>query len=169
MSEPSAIPADRPYVIPHLTLGARLDGGKGGASAALAWYAEAFGAVETARQEMPDGSGRLLHAEMKLGDGLVLLADDFPEMTPDNSEFAPAAVGTTTVTMHKYVEDCDAMFAQAMAAGATAVMEPWDAFWGDRYCQVADPFGHRWSFASHQRDLSEEEIAESVAFSSGDW
>lgn len=127
-----------------------------GAAEALAFYRQAFGAVELYR--MPGPAGRLMHAEMRFGDSVVMLADDFPEY----GSRGPRALQGTSVTIHLYVEDADAVWERALAAGATPVMPLEDAFWGDRYGQVQDPFGHRWSIATHQRDLTPQQLEEAM-------
>lgn len=148
MSEVNPIPPDRPWVVPYLTVN--------GAAKAIEFYTKAFGAVETARMATPDG--RLLHAEMTVGEaGLFYLSDDFPEMR-GGQESSPTALGGSTVSMSYYVPDCDATFKQAVEAGATPMQEPEDQFWGDRFAVVADPFGHYWSFSTHVRDLTPEEV-----------
>lgn len=161
MSEAQPIPPDRPFVVPYLTIGGRTDGSPGGAADAIAWYGEAFGAQETNRQIVPDGSGRILHAELVVGDGLMFLADDFPEFAGEAS--APSALGGSTVTLHRYVADCDATINGAVALGAEVLMPPADMFWGDRFGSIRDPFGHKWSIATHVRDVSLEEMEAAAA------
>jgi PhnB protein len=123
-----------------------------GAAEALAFYARAFGAVEIGRMAGP--GGKIMHAEMRIGDSIVMVADDFP----DYGSRGPRALGGTAVVIHLYVPDADAVWQQALAAGAEPVMPLEDAFWGDRYGQVADPFGHRWSIATHRRDVTPAEL-----------
>jgi PhnB protein len=130
-----------------------------GAAAALAFYVQAFGAVELSR--MPDPAGRLMNAQLRIGDSVIMLNDDFP----DYGLPGPLALQGTPVAIHLYVPDVDASFAQAVAAGATPVMEPADQFWGDRYAVVKDPFGHRWSMATHKRDLTPEQMKQELAAS----
>src|SRR5690606_13353905 len=101
----------------------------------------------------PDG--KILHALMRIGDSPVMLVDEFP----DWGALGPRALKGSPVTLHIYVEDVDALVERAVAAGAKITMPVEDAFWGDRYGQVEDPFGHHWSMATHVRDLSPEEIA----------
>jgi PhnB protein len=125
-------------VIPHLCVN---DG-----PAAMEFYKKAFGATEVARMPAEDGK-RLMHAHLSVFDGMVYLHDDFPEYHNGKSE-TPKALGATPVTLHVNVPDCDAAIAKAAAAGATVTMPAQDMFWGDRYGQVVDPFGHRWSFAT---------------------
>ncbi len=151
MTAVDPIPGDRPYIVSYLTIK--------GAAEAIEFYKKAFDAVEHSRMPHPDG--RLVHAELSIGGSLVYLSDDFPEMT--GQESSPAALGSTTVTMHRYVEDCDAAIAQALAAGAEVIMPATDMFWGDRFGVVQDPFGHQWSIATHVRDVSPEEMASGLA------
>lgn len=126
---------------------------------AMDFYQKAFGAEEIMRMPGPDG--RIMHAEMKLGDQLLYLADDFPEFTGGRSR-APASLGGTPITIHRYVTDCDAAIKKAEGAGATIAMPAQDMFWGDRYGTIVDPFGHMWSFATHVRDMTPEEMDEAA-------
>ncbi|WP_374359201.1 VOC family protein [Pseudoduganella danionis] len=123
-----------------------------GAADALAFYIKAFNAREIMR--LPGKEGRLMHASIQIGDSVVMLADDFPEY----GGLGPKALKGSPVTLHLSVADVDAAYAQALAAGAQSRMEPADMFWGDRYAQVTDPFGHHWSLATHIRDVSQEEM-----------
>lgn len=148
MQQARPIPEGFHTVTPHLVCE--------GAAEALAFYAKAFGAVEIGRMEGP--GGKIMHAEMRIGDSRIMLADDFPEY----GSRGPKALGGSGVAIHLYVPDADAAWDRAIGAGATPVMPLDDAFWGDRYGQVADPFGHRWSIATHQRDLSLEQIQEAM-------
>lgn len=128
-----------------------------GAADAIEFYKKAFNAVELAR--LPGPEGKLAHAAVRIGDSVLMLVDEFPGMGakgPKSLEGAP-------ITLHLYVEDADAAMAQAVAAGAKVIMPLADMFWGDRYGQVEDPFGHRWSLATHMRDLSPEEIRAAMA------
>lgn len=136
-------------LVPHLVVD--------GAAKALEFYAKAFGAEETCRMPSPDG--RLMHAEMMIGDQTIFLCDDFPEYCGGKSR-TPTALGGSTVTIHRYVKDCDAAIAKAEKAGATVLMPAEDMFWGDRCGSVTDPFGHTWSFATHIKDMTPEEMAE---------
>ncbi|MBX3352546.1 MAG: VOC family protein [Phycisphaeraceae bacterium] len=136
-------------LVPHLVVD--------GAAKALEFYAKAFGAEETCRMPSPDG--RLMHAEMTIGDQTIFLCDDFPEYCGGKSR-TPTALGGSTVTIHRYVKDCDAAIAKAEKAGATVLMPAEDMFWGDRYGSVTDPFGHTWSFATHIKDMTPDEMAE---------
>ncbi len=123
------------------------------AAAAIEFYTKAFGAVETSRLTGPNG--RIWHAQVKIGDSHLMLVDEFPEM----GSRGPKALGGTAVTIHLYVDDADATFAQAIRAGCTVRMPLGDMFWGDRYGLLDDPFGHSWSVATHRRDVCEDEIA----------
>jgi PhnB protein len=124
------------------------------AAEAIEFYKRAFGATERGRMEGPGGT--IAHAEIQIGDSVVMLADPFPQA----STKPPKELGGTTTTLFLYVEDTDAAYKQAIDAGATSEMEPDDMFWGDRFASVADPFGHSWAIATHVEDLSEEEIRE---------
>lgn len=125
-------------VVPHLVVK--------GASDAIAFYKKAFGVEEVRRMPAEDGK-RLMHAEVKIGDASVFLCDDFPEYC-GGKERNPKALGGTTVTLHQYVPDVDAAIKRAADAGATVTMPATDMFWGDRYGQVLDPYGHNWSFGA---------------------
>ena len=124
-----------------------------GASDAIAFYQKAFGAKERMRMPMPDG--KIAHAEIRIGDSLVMLGDESPQMGAS----APQTIGGTAVHVFLYVKDVDKVFAQATSAGATTEMPPTDMFWGDRYCKLVDPFGHKWSLATHIEDVSGKEMA----------
>ena len=128
-------------VIPHIVVD--------DASAALEFYKKALGAEEVVRLPAQDGK-RLMHSEIKIGSASIFVRDAFPDHCPNGgTDGSPKAYGGTAVTLHVFVPNCDAAVKRAAEAGATVVMEPFDAFWGDRYAQVADPFGHAWSFAHH--------------------
>ncbi|WP_312485914.1 VOC family protein [Massilia timonae] len=126
------------------------------AGEAIDFYKKAFGAVELARMPGPDG--RIMHAELRIGDSPIMLADAFPEFGSQG----PLALKGSPVTIHLYVNDADAVWARALEAGARPTMELADMFWGDRYGQVADPFGHLWSIATHKRDMTDEQIMEAM-------
>lgn len=123
-----------------------------GAAAAIEFYKKAFGATELMRVPTPEG--RLMYAAVRIGDSTVMLNDEFPEM----GSLGPKARGGASVTIHLFVEDADAAFARAVAAGATVLMPLADMFWGDRFGLVEDPFGHSWSIATHQKEMTAEEI-----------
>jgi PhnB protein len=122
------------------------------ASAAIDFYQRAFGAKERGRQEGPSGS--IMHAELEIGDSVIMLSDPFPQA----STKPPKELGGTSVSIMTYVEDNDAVFKQAIDAGATSLMEPDDMFWGDRMSSVQDPFGHSWTIVTHIEDVSPEEM-----------
>jgi PhnB protein len=143
------IPEGCHSLTPHLVV---RDGGK-----AMEFYKQAFGAQEVMRLPCPV-SGRLMHGEVRIGDSLLFLADEFPEMC-DGSTVPPAKVGATTVGIHLYVPDVDAVFNRAVAVGAKPLMPPTDMFWGDRYGRLVDPFGHVWAIATHIEDVTPEECA----------
>ncbi|MBC8645657.1 MAG: VOC family protein [Thermoanaerobaculia bacterium] len=132
-----------------------------GAAAAIEFYEKAFGAKELFRIAQPDG--RVGHAELQIGDSRVMLADEYPEM----NFRGPSSIGATPVMLHLYVEDVDAAFARAVAAGAKVTRPLRDEFYGDRTGSVEDPFGHWWSLATHVRDVSEEEMQKHAAAASG--
>jgi len=114
-------------------------------------------AVEQIR--LPGPGGKVMHATLKIGDSMLMLTDEWPE----HQSFGPNSLKGSPVTIHHYVEDVDASFKQAVEAGATVVLPVTDMFWGDRYGQLKDPFGHSWSLATHKRDLSKEEIEQAMA------
>jgi PhnB protein len=126
----------------------------GDATEAIEYYKKAFGATEHVRMDMPDG--KIAHAELKIGDSLVMLSDPFPQATTKS----PKELGGTSASVFMYVEDVDSTVKQAVDAGANVSMEVADQFWGDRFGSIIDPFGHQWSIATHIEDLSPEEIAE---------
>jgi uncharacterized glyoxalase superfamily protein PhnB len=142
------IPPGHEHVIPHLVCDPCAD--------AIAFYKKAFGAEEMFRMAAPDGR-RIMHASIRIGDSYIYLVDDFPEFCEGKSE-SPKSLKGTPVTIHRYVKDCDAAIKRAQDAGATVVMPPMDMFWGDRYGVVVDPFGHKWSMATHIKDLTPEEM-----------
>jgi PhnB protein len=128
------------------------------AAAALDFYKNAFGAVELARHHAGD-SPMISHAHLLINGGSIMLSDDFSEMMGGKS-MTPEALGGSAVTLHLQLEDVDAFWGRAVAAGATVTMELADQFWGDRYGQVVDPFGHRWSIGQAKVALSEDEVKE---------
>jgi PhnB protein len=127
-----------------------------GAEQAIQFYKKAFGAEELEKHNTPDG--RVMHAVLKIGNSLVMLADEFPESPC--GVISPLSAKATTTMLHIYVEDVDTAFDRAIKAGAKVKMPLADAFWGDRYGQIVDPFGHAWSLATHIADFSSEEIEE---------
>jgi PhnB protein len=135
-------------ITPHLTVR--------DAPAMIEFYMNAFGAVEKSPPAPgPDGK-TILHAALQIGDSIVFLNDEFPEM----GALSPLANKCATVTLHLYVEDADKQYQQALAAGAKVVMPIADQFWGDRYGIVSDPSGHQWSIGSHMEDLTPAQMQE---------
>ena len=124
------------------------------AEAAIDFYGRAFGARERTRMQGPDG--KIAHAELEIGDSVLMLSDPFPQFVTRN----PKELGGTSVGIFMYVENVDELFQRAVDAGATPAMEPEDQFWGDRYASVTDPFGHVWQIATHVEDVPPEEMAE---------
>lgn len=122
------------------------------AAKAVEFYKSAFGAEVRGIHYTPEG--KIMNADLKIGDSVVLLSEEFPEMRV----LSPQSLGGPSVTIHIYTENVDARFKQAVSAGASVVMPVMDMFWGDRYGQLADPFGHRWSIATHVEDLTSDEI-----------
>ena len=131
------------------------------AAKAIEYYKRAFGATERTRMDGPDG--KVGHAELTIGDSLIMLSDEYPEM----NIVGPKSVGGTTVALNVYVEDADAVFNAALRAGATSIRPVTDQFYGDRSGQFEDPFGHRWNVATHIEDVTPEEIARRAASSMG--
>jgi PhnB protein len=123
-----------------------------GAERAVTFYREAFGAEEVSRVPTPDG--RLMSVELRIGDGLLHIADEFPEM----GVLAPPSIGGTPVVLALDVTDAEGVFAQAVTAGAQIRQPLADMFWGDRHGQLEDPFGHRWNIAQHIRDVPHNEV-----------
>jgi PhnB protein len=148
-TKPKPIPDEYHSITPYLSIK--------GAAAAIAFYQRAFGAVETVRMEGP--GGRVGHAELRFGDSMVMLADECPE-GPGKS---PATLGGTSFGVLLYVEDCDAITAQAEAAGAKILRPLANQFYGDRSATMLDPFGHIWTVATHVEDVSPEEMKERMA------
>lgn len=140
MSQPDSLPDQMSahQMSPHLFVD--------DASKAIEFYKDAFGAVELGRHPAPDGK-RLMHASLRINNSLLMLCDDFPEMCGGQSR-TPKALGGSPVTIHLQVPDVDALWKQAVAAGAEIELPLADQFWGDRYGVVRDPFGHRWSLGS---------------------
>ena len=124
------------------------------AAKAIEFYKRAFGAKERVRMDGPEGT--IGHAELEIGDSVVMLSDPFPQ----SSTTPPKQLGGTTAGLMVYVQDADATFKQALDAGATESMPLQDMFWGDRFGQVTDPFGHLWQIATHIEDVPPEEMAE---------
>jgi PhnB protein len=139
------VPAGFSTITPHLAVR--------GAAKAIDFYKKAFGAEEIVRNLGPDGR-MIMHAQLKIGDSMLLLHDEFPE----SGGQSPQTLEGSPITLHLYVEDADAAFARAVAAGAKVEMELQNTFWGDRYGQLIDPFGHCWSIGAKLEDLSPDQI-----------
>lgn len=120
---------------------------------AIEFYKNAFEAREISRSIGMDGTS-ILHASLKIGDSIIMLSDEFPDMNCHS----PQSLGGSSITIHMYTDNVDSVFNKVVSLGATILMPLMDTFWGDRYGQVLDPFGHRWSLATRKRDLSQEEI-----------
>lgn len=149
MANVKPIPDNYPQVAPYLSVH--------DAQAAIDFYCTVFGATERARLPAPEG--KIGHAELQLGDSVIMLADEFPDLNIRS----PKSIGGTPVTLSVYVEDVDEVVERAVAAGATALRPVEDQFYGDRSGQFEDPFGHRWSVATHVEDVSEDEMAKRAA------
>jgi len=143
------IPDGYPRVMPYLIVD--------GADAAIDFYTSVLGATERMRMNGPDGS--IGHAELNLGDAVIMLADESPSVDARG----PRTIGGTPVFLHVYVEDVDGVFDQAVQAGAKALRPVEDKFYGDRGGEIEDPFGHRWSLATHVEDVPEDEMARRAA------
>ncbi|WP_158751212.1 VOC family protein [Acidobacterium sp. S8] len=123
-----------------------------GAAEALDFYKKAFGATE--RMRMPQQDGRIGHAELEIGDSVIMLADEFPE----REIYGPKHFGGSAASIMLYVENCDAVYQHALAAGAKSLREPADQFYGDRSAGIEDPFGFQWWIGTHIKDVSLEEL-----------
>jgi PhnB protein len=130
------------------------------AAAAIDFYKKAFNAEELTRHATPDGK-RLMHAALLINGATLMLCDDFPEYRGGKGS-TPEALGGSPVVLHLQVAEADPVYEQAIAAGATAAMPLADQFWGDRYGQVTDPFGHTWSIGARVRKVSEAELQEAA-------
>ena len=148
MSTIKPIPDGFHSITPHLVCA--------GASDASDFYRRAFNAVEVMR--LPGAPGKLMHAQIRIGDSNLMLVDEMPEW----GSLGSSVLKGTPVTLHLYVNDADAAFAQAIAAGASVKMPLADAFWGDRYGILVDPFGHHWSIATHIRDVGADEMQQAM-------
>ena len=144
-----AIPAEYAGVTPYLSVN--------DAAAAIEFYKKGFGATELMRLPGPDG--KIGHAEVRIGKAIVMLADEHPE----DGHLSPRTLGGSTVKLHMYVEDVDAFFETAVAAGAKVLIPIADQFYGDRSGRLEDPFGHVWLVSTHIEDVSHEEIARRAA------
>jgi PhnB protein len=143
------IPDNYPQVMPYLIVD--------GAGEAIEFYKNVLGATERMRMDGPDG--RIGHAELQIGEAVVMLADENHEMGIEG----PRSIGGTPVTIHVYVEDADAAFERAVQGGAKSLQAVEDRFYGDRSGQFEDPYGHRWNVASHVEDISEQEMQRHAA------
>ena len=143
-----------PALIPHLVVDRAAD--------AIEFYKRAFGFEEIHRMPMPDG--KIMHAQLKLGEAVIFLVDEF-QAPPGKAGFtrSPKTLGGSTVTIHLASNDCDAAFKRAVGAGGTEVMPPTDMFWGDRFSKIGDPFGHEWSLATKISSPTPEEMAAGAA------
>jgi PhnB protein len=139
------IPEGYPRLSPYLCVD--------GAARAIEFYTEVLGATEKMRMPGPDG--KIGHAELALGESVIMLADEHPDI----GFLSPLRIGGTAVTLHTYVEDVDAVFERALAAGAKSLRPVENQFYGDRSAQFEDPFGHRWSIATHVEDVDPDEMA----------
>ena len=144
MADVKSIPEGFHTLTPHITVK--------DAAQALDFYKEAFGAEEVVR--MPGPGGKVMHAEIRIGDSRMLLNEEFLEMDVKG----PEVFGGSPVTLHLYVEDADALVKQAADAGAKITMPVQDTFWGDRYGRLEDPFGHQWEVATRVREMSFQEM-----------
>jgi PhnB protein len=153
MAKVKPIPDGYPQVTPYLCID--------GAAAAIEFYGEVLGTKE--RMRMPAPGGKVGHCELQLGDSVIMLADEFPEM----GVRSPKSVGGTPVTISVYVDDVDNVFERAVKAGANALRPVEDQFYGDRAGQFEDPFGHRWSVATHVEDVPPDEMAKRAAAMGG--
>lgn len=149
MAQIKPIPDDYPRVSPYLVVD--------GAAEAIDFYCRVLGATE--RMRMPGPGGRLMHAELQMGDSVLMLADEWPDM----GARGPRTVGGTPVTLSVYVEDVDATFRRALDAGAIPLREVGDQFYGDRAGSFEDPFGHHWHVATHIEDVAPEEMQRRAA------
>ena len=149
MADVKPIPDNYPQITPYLVVD--------GANEAIEFYSKVLGASERMRMGGPEG--KVGHAELEIGESLIMLADEHPDMGTN----APKTVGGTPVTISVYVEDVDAVFAAALEAGATELRAVENQFYGDRTGQFEDPFGHRWSVATHVEDVPPDEMEKRAA------
>ena len=148
MAKVKPVPDGMHTVTPHLVCA--------GAAEAIEFYGKAFGAVEEGR--LPGPNGKLMHAMIRIEGSAVMLVDEMPEW----GALGPKALKGSPVTIHLYVEDVDAFVKRAVAAGAKITMPVADQFWGDRYGQLEDPFGHHWSIGTHIRDVTPDEMQQAM-------
>ena len=153
MAEVKPIPDGYPRVTPYLCID--------GAAAGIEFYKTVFGATE--RMRMPAPEGKVGHAELQIGDSVIMLSDEFPEM----GVTSPRTVGGSPVGLSVYVEDVDAVYERAVEAGATALRPVENQFYGDRSGQFEDPFGHKWNVATHVEDVAPDEMARRMGEAGG--
>ena len=122
------------------------------AARAIEFYKSVFGATEVV--SMPGPGGKIMHAELRIGNSVIMLGDEIPGMTT-----APSPSSGNSFSLFLYTEDVDATYARALAAGSRSVMAPENMFWGDRYGKITDPFGHHWGIATHVEDVAPDELA----------
>ncbi len=147
---PAAARSAAPHTItPHIVVS--------NAARAADWYRAVFGAEERGRLEVP--GGKLMQVELWFGDSAVMLADEFPDM----SVLSPLSIGGTATVLHFSTDDVDAVWQRAVDGGAEVRQPLQDVFWGERYGQITDPFGHRWGIAQHLRDVPRDELARAVS------
>ncbi|MFC3493994.1 VOC family protein [Glycomyces rhizosphaerae] len=149
MAKVKPIPDEYPRVTPYLHVK--------GAADAIEFYKTVFSAGERGRMDAPNGT--IGHAELEIGDSMIMLSDEAPEM----NAYAPGHFGGTPVSLHVYVDDVDAVFAAALAAGAKSLNDVADQFYGDRSGTFEDPWGHKWNVSSHVEDVSPEEMEKRAA------
>ncbi len=143
-----AIPDQYHTITPHIVVR--------NAAQAIEFYKKALGAEELYR--MPGPGGMIMHAEIKIGNSIVMMADENPQM----GDKSPQTLGGTTGGLMMYCENVDQAYDRMVKAGGTSEMPPADMFWGDRYCRVRDPFGHSWALATHVRDVTPEEMQKAM-------
>ena len=153
MPDVKPIPDGYPRVSPHLSVV--------GAAKAIDFYKEVLGATERMRMGTPDGP--IAHAEIQVGDSVIMIGEEIP----DGTDPSPATLGGSPVALFVYVEDVDDVYRRAISSGATTVREPEDHFYGDRVAMFDDPFGHRWNIATHIEDVSPEEMQKRAAEAMG--
>jgi PhnB protein len=146
----------KPMITPHIVVR--------GAAAAAEWYGKVFGAEERGRLEVP--GGKLMQLELWFGDAQIMLSDEFPDL----GALSPLSLGGTATVLHFATADADAVWQRAVDAGADVRQPLHDAFWGERYGQITDPFGHRWGIAQRIREVPNDELVRAVAdaFGGGD-
>ena len=149
MAKVNPIPENYPRVTPYLVVE--------GAAEAIDFYTRVFGAKEQMR--MPAPGGKIGHAEMRIGNAIVMLSDEFPGVS---SQKAPTSLGGTTGSLMVYVPNVDAAFKRATDAGCTSIMAPTDMFWGDRFGKLQDPYGNQWGLATHVKDVPPKQMAEAA-------